>query len=108
MGSTMLVVGSFEGIGAEVLAKVERGDTQLGIMFDAAISAGNDHFGSRPLPPVEFWAACHTALKLGHGSIDIRGLAPHPLLVWDSSFEALRRRAPARPAGVARGGVTLS
>jgi DNA-binding transcriptional LysR family regulator len=76
----------FEGIGAEVLAKVERGDTQLGIMFDAAISAGNDHFGSRPLPPVEFWAACHTALKLGHGSIDIRGLAPHPLLVLDSSF----------------------
>ena len=76
-----------EGIGAEILAKVERGEAQLGIILDAAVPAGNDHFGRRPLPPVEFWAACHTALKLGHGgSIDIRNLAPHPLLVSASSF----------------------
>ena len=69
-----------------------------------AVPAGNDHFGSRQLPPVEFWAACHTALELGHGrSIDIRGLAPHPLLVPGSSyvfrktFDAACRLAGLRP-----------
>jgi DNA-binding transcriptional LysR family regulator len=56
-----------EGIGAQVLGLVERGEAQLGIILDAAVPAGNDHFGSRQLPPVEFWAACHTALELGHG-----------------------------------------
>jgi DNA-binding transcriptional LysR family regulator len=76
-----------EGIGAQVLAMVERGEAQLGIMLDAAVPAGNDHFGKRPLPPVEFWAACHTSLELGHsGSIDISGLASHPLLLLDTSF----------------------
>jgi DNA-binding transcriptional LysR family regulator len=76
-----------EGIGAEVLAMVERGEAQLGIILDEAVPAGNDHFGSRPFPPIEFWAACHASLELGHGrSIDIRALAPHPLLLLDSSF----------------------
>jgi DNA-binding transcriptional LysR family regulator len=76
-----------EGIGAQVLAMVERGEAQLGIVLDEAIPAGNDHFGSRPFPPMEFWATGHTSLELGHGrSIDIRGLAPYPLLLLDSSF----------------------
>ena len=77
-----------EGIGVQVLAMVERGEAQLGINLDEAVPAGNDHFGSRPLPPIEFWAATgHTSLELGHGrSIDIRGLAPYPLLLLDSSF----------------------
>jgi DNA-binding transcriptional LysR family regulator len=76
-----------EGIGAQVLAMVERGEAQLGINLDAAVPAGNDHFGSRPLSPIEFWATGHTSLELGHGrSIDIRGLAPYPLLLLDSSF----------------------
>jgi DNA-binding transcriptional LysR family regulator len=76
-----------EGIGAQVLAMVERGEAQLGINLDEAVPAGNDHFGSRPLPPIEFWATGHTSLELGHGrSIDIRGLAPYPLLLLDSSF----------------------
>jgi DNA-binding transcriptional LysR family regulator len=76
-----------EGIGAQVLAMVERGEAQLGINLDEAVPAGDDHFGSRPLPPIEFWATGHTSLELGHGrSIDIRGLAPYPLLLLDSSF----------------------
>lgn len=76
-----------EGIGAQVLAMVERGEAQLGINLDEAVPAGNDHFGSRPLSPIEFWATGHTSLELGHGrSIDIRGLAPYPLLLLDSSF----------------------
>src|SRR5260370_41286919 len=62
-----------EGTGAEVLAKVERGEAQLGVMLDAAVPARNDHFGRRPFPPLGFCPACHPALKLGHGgSIDIR------------------------------------
>ena len=62
-----------EGIGAQVLAMVERGEAQLGINLDEAVPAGNDHFGSRPLSPIEFWATGHTSLELGHGrSIDIR------------------------------------
>jgi DNA-binding transcriptional LysR family regulator len=76
-----------EGIGVQVLAMVERGEAQLGINLDEAVPAGNDHFGSRPLSPIEFWATGHTSLELGHGrSIDIRGLAPYPLLLLDSSF----------------------
>jgi DNA-binding transcriptional LysR family regulator len=93
-----------EGIGAEVLPMIERGEAQLAIMLDAAIPAGNDHFGSSPLPPVEFWAACQPSLELGqHGSIDIRGLAPYPLLVYDSgflfrrTFDAACRVAALRP-----------
>jgi len=93
-----------EAIGYEVLAMVERGEAQLGIILDAAVPAGNSHFGSRLLPPVEFWATCHTALKLGHGrSIDIRGLAPYPLLVLGSrsvlrkTFDAACRLAGLRP-----------
>jgi DNA-binding transcriptional LysR family regulator len=76
-----------EGIGPQVLVMVERGEAQLGINLDEAVPAGADHFGSRPLSPIEFWAAGHTSLQLGHGrSIDIRGLAPYPLLLLDSSF----------------------
>lgn len=76
-----------EGIGIEVLAMVERGEAQLGIILDEAVPAGNDHFGSRSFPPIEFWAACHSSLEPGrHRSIDIRSLAPYPLLLLDSSF----------------------
>lgn len=93
-----------EGIGGEVLAMVERGEVQLGIIVDAAVPAGNDHFGSRPILPVESWAAYQPSRELGHGrSIDIRGLAPYPLLVLDSSyvlrktFDAACRIAGLRP-----------
>jgi len=93
-----------EGIGAEVLAIVERGEAQLGINLDAAVPAGNEHFGSYPVPPIEFSAACHTSLKLGHRrSIDIRDLAPYPLLVLGSNsalrktFDAACRLAGLRP-----------
>lgn len=93
-----------EGIGGKVLAMVERGEVQLGIIADAAVPAGNDHFASRPILPVEFWAACHTSRELGHGrSIDVRGLAPYPLLMLDSSyvlrktFDAACRIAGLRP-----------
>src|SRR5258708_7169329 len=93
-----------EGIGVDVLAMVGRGEAQLGIVLDEAVPVGNDHFGSRSLSPIEFSASCHTSLELGHGrSIDIRCLAPHPLLLLDSSyllrktFDAACRLAGLRP-----------
>jgi DNA-binding transcriptional LysR family regulator len=83
---------------------VEHGEVQLGINLDAAVPAGSEHFGSYPLPPVEFWAACHTSLELGHRrSLDIRALAPYPLLVLGSNsalrktFDAASRLAGLRP-----------
>src|SRR5215475_14472737 len=95
-------VRMIEGIGAKVLDMVERGEVQLAIMLDAAVPAGNDHFGSRPLPPVTFSAVYHTRLALEYRrSIDIRGLAPYPLLLLDTSF-VIRKRfdAACRLAGV--------
>ena len=80
-----------EGIGDEVLAAVERGEAQLGTVAHEAVPAGSDHFGSRPLLPITFSAACHARFEFGRDrSIDIRSLAPHPLLVLDPSF-VLRR-----------------
>src|SRR5215468_9686651 len=71
-----------EGIGVDVLAMVERGEAQLGIIGDAAVPASTGDFGSRPFPPTEFLAAHHSPLELARGrSIDIRGLTPYPLLL---------------------------
>src|SRR5262245_53803402 len=91
-----------EGIGAKVLDMVEQGEVQLAITVDAAVPAGNDHFGSRPLPPVRFSAAHYNLPELEHRqSIDIRGLAPYRLLLLDTSF-VIRKRfdAACRLAGV--------
>jgi DNA-binding transcriptional LysR family regulator len=93
-----------EGIGVEALTMVERGEAQLGIMLNATVPAGTGDFGSRPLPPTEFLAAHHCSLELARGhSIDIRGLAPYPLLLLDSryvlrqTFDAACRIARVRP-----------
>jgi DNA-binding transcriptional LysR family regulator len=93
-----------EGIGAQVLAMVERGEAQLGTVVDEAVPVGNDHFGSRPLLPIAYSAAYHTAFELGRGhSIDIRSLAPQPLLllapnfVLRKTFDAACRLARFRP-----------
>jgi DNA-binding transcriptional LysR family regulator len=76
-----------EGIGDEVLAMVERGEAHLGTVAHEAVPAGSEHFGSRPLLPITFSAAYHAPFKLVPGrSIDIRGLAPYPLLMLDPSF----------------------
>src|SRR5262245_22097773 len=94
-----------EGIGLEVLTMVERGEAQLGIiMLNAAVPASTGDFGSRPFPPTEFLAAHHPSLALARGrSIDIRSLAPYPLLLLDtryvlrSTFDAACRVAHVLP-----------
>ncbi len=52
-------VKPIEAIGFEILALIERGEANLGINLDQVVPAGNDHFGSHPVPPLEFWAAYH-------------------------------------------------
>jgi DNA-binding transcriptional LysR family regulator len=80
-------VRPIEAMGFEILAKIERGEANLGINVDHVVPAGNDHFGSHPVLPLEFWAACHASFELGHGdSIELRHLAPYPLLSLDTSF----------------------
>lgn len=76
-----------EGIGDEVLAMVERGEAHLGSVAHEAVPTGTEHFGSRLLLPITFSAVYHAPFKPGPGrSIDIRGLAPYPLLMLDPSF----------------------
>jgi len=80
-------VKPIEATGFEILAKIERGEANLGINLDHVVPAGNDHFGRFPVPPLAFWAACHVAFELeNRGSIELRRLAPYPLLSLDSSF----------------------
>jgi DNA-binding transcriptional LysR family regulator len=80
-------VKTIEAIGFEILALIERGEANLGINLNQVVPAGNDHFGSHPVTPLEFWAACHRSFELGPGdSIELRHLAPYPLLTMDSTF----------------------
>jgi DNA-binding transcriptional LysR family regulator len=80
-------VKTIEAIGFEILAHIERGEANLGINLNQVVPAGNDHFGSHPVSPLEFWAACHRSFELGPGdSIELRRLAPYPLLTMDSAF----------------------
>jgi len=76
-----------EAVGPDLFAKLERGELQLGISSLQAIPAQNHEFESFPLPPIEFLAAGHVSLQLGSaGNIEMAGLAPHPLLLLESSF----------------------
>lgn len=80
-------VTPIEATGFEILAKIERGEANLGINLDHVVPGGSDHFGSYPVPPLEFWAASHVSFELGNGgSIELRRLVPYPLLSMDSSF----------------------
>lgn len=93
-----------EGIGAEVLALIERGDALLGTVAHEALPAGRHNFGSRLLLPITFSAVYNDPFELGRGrSIDILRLASHPLLLLDPSFvlrktfDAACRLARVRP-----------
>ena len=76
-----------EALGAEQTALLERGEVHVGIRLDQ----GDPRFESRVLPPADALAACATSLDLGHaGSIDVRRLALHPLLLLDSGYSVRR------------------
>lgn len=76
-----------EGIGAEVLTLIERGEALLGTVGHEALPPGGDQFGSIPLLPITFSAAYRDSTDLGcRRTIDVRDLAPYPLLLLDPSF----------------------
>ena len=78
-----------EAIGT-ALTLVERGDVHVGISGEA-IPAEDPHVGVYPVPPLELLAACHQSYRLERGAlIDVRRVAPHPLLMPDLSFRFRR------------------
>jgi LysR family nitrogen assimilation transcriptional regulator len=80
-----------EGSGLEILAMLERGEIHLGQMLPYGVPLDDGRFGSQPLEPAEFLAACHPSMTLGsRGTIEVRGLAPYPLLLLDGGY-GLRR-----------------
>jgi DNA-binding transcriptional LysR family regulator len=76
-----------EAIGPDTLAMLERGEVHLGLHLARAVEAGDRRFASHPMVSVELLAACHPPLTIGEGgAIDIRRLAPYPLLLLDARF----------------------
>lgn len=76
-----------EGFGNQLRQMLERGDLHLCITLIQSLGSTLQELQSVELPPIEFLAACHKSLDLGPAdSIDIRRLAPHPLLLHDKSI----------------------
>jgi LysR family transcriptional regulator, nitrogen assimilation regulatory protein len=76
-----------EAVGSNLLALVERGEVHVTICRMRSLPGGNHPFESFPLPPSDFFAACHTSVQLGSaGNVDIVKLASYPLLLLDTSF----------------------
>jgi DNA-binding transcriptional LysR family regulator len=81
-----------ETVGANTLAMLERGDIHLGIGLLNAVQADDRHFAIYPVRPLELMAACHPSFPLERGNtIDISRLAPHPLLLSDTSFSTRKQ-----------------
>ena len=80
-----------EAIGPQIFAMLERGEIHLAQSVARALTPDDRRFGAYPLAPMEMLAACHPSLTLGRdGSVEIRALAPYPLLQATDDF-AMRR-----------------
>lgn len=80
-----------EAIGPQIFAMLERGEIHLAQAVARALSPDDRRFGAYPLAPMEMLAACQPSLTLGKaGSVEIRALAPYPLLQATDDF-AMRR-----------------
>jgi DNA-binding transcriptional LysR family regulator len=80
-----------EAVGPRIFDLLEKGEIHFAQSVARALTAGEHRFGSYPLAPMEMLAACHPDLKLGKdGSVEIRALAPYPLLQATDDF-AMRR-----------------
>jgi DNA-binding transcriptional LysR family regulator len=76
-----------EAVGTALPLMLERGETHVGISVMNILQANKHPFGTFLLPPLEFLACSHRSQELGSGGrIDIRRLAPYPLLLMDRSF----------------------
>jgi DNA-binding transcriptional LysR family regulator len=80
-----------EAVVPDIVPMLERGEIQLAILLEA-VRPDERYFGSYPVPPLEIVAVCHPSFPLRGGSkIDVHQLAPHPLLLLDTSF-LIRRK----------------
>ena len=80
-----------EVAGPQMFTMLEKGEIHLAQAVARALTADDRRFGAYPLAPMEMLAACHPSLTLGrNGSIEIRALAPYPLLQATEDF-AMRR-----------------
>jgi DNA-binding transcriptional LysR family regulator len=95
----------FEAAGLDIVIMLERNEIHLGQNLGSVVGSDDPRFGIRVLHHVDLLAACHPSLELGKGrrAIEIAQLAPHPLLLLDSSFvvrkvfDAACRLAKLRP-----------
>ena len=78
-----------EAVGPDILTMLEHGTVHLGILLEA-VQADRRRFASHPVPPIELLAAFHPSCRLKRARIDVRELAPHPLLLLDSGFVVRR------------------
>jgi DNA-binding transcriptional LysR family regulator len=77
----------FEAVGADALAMLGRGETQLSAAVVQAEELGERGFGFYALPPLELLAACHPKCQLDRGpATEIKRLTLYPLLLLDSGF----------------------
>ena len=80
-----------EAIGPQIFAMLEKGEIHLAQAVARALTPDEHRFTAYPLAPMEMLAACHPSLKLGkNGAVEIRALAPYPLLQATEDF-AMRR-----------------
>jgi DNA-binding transcriptional LysR family regulator len=80
-----------EAIGPQIFAMLEAGEIHLAQAVARILTPDKRNFGAFPLAPMEMLAACHPGLPLGKSrSVEIRALAPYPLLHATEDF-AMRR-----------------
>jgi DNA-binding transcriptional LysR family regulator len=80
-----------EVIGPSMFEMLEKGEIHLAQAVARALMPDERRFGSHPLAPMEMLAVCHPSLNLGkNGAIEIKALAPYPLMQATDDF-AIRR-----------------
>jgi LysR family nitrogen assimilation transcriptional regulator len=87
---------------SDTLGMLERGEIHLGQNLLRAMQPGDSRFANQPLGGVELLAASRMPLVLGtSGTLEIKRLAPYPLLMLDTSFVSRRTfDATCRLAGI--------
>ncbi len=89
-----------EAVGEKIFTLLERGEIHLAQSAERALAPAEHRFGAYPLAPMEMLAACHPSLTLGSkGAIEIRALAPYPLM--HATDEYVMRRSFDSACGLA-------
>ncbi len=84
---TKVDVQLFEAGGLDILSMLERNEIHLGQNLGSVVDPNDPRFASRVVHHVDLLAAFDPALALGSGrTIEVDQLAPHKLLLLDSSF----------------------